>query len=135
MNEKQKPQGMTKEMDLRRLVGLLMHKAWLIGLVALLAAVLTFLASYYLITPKYESSAMFYVNNNSGISLDDIKVGITSSDKTARELLVKTYIVLLKTRPVLLDVLDMAGVDMDYRDLEKMITAEAVDGTEIFRVT
>lgn len=135
MNEKQKPQGMTKEMDVRRLVGLLMKKAWLIGLVALLTAVLTFLGSYYLITPKYESSAMFYVNNNSGISLDDIKVGITSSDKTARELLVKTYIVLLKTRPVLLDVLDMAGVDMDYRDLEKMITAEAVDGTEIFRVT
>lgn len=135
MNEKQKPQGMTKEMDLRRLVGLLMRKAWLIGLVALLAAVLTFLASYYLITPKYESSAMFYVNNNSGISLDDIKVGITSSDKTAREQLVETYIVLLKTRETLLDVLDWAGVDMDYRDLEKMITAEAVNGTEIFRVT
>ena len=52
MNEKQKPQGVTKEMDLRHLVGLLMRKAWLIGLSALLAAVLTFLVSYYFITDR-----------------------------------------------------------------------------------
>ena len=88
MSEKQKTQGATKELDVRRLFSLLCRKAWLIGLTAVICAVLTFLVSYYFITPKYESSTMFYVNNNSGISVGDITASISSSDITAGRSLV-----------------------------------------------
>lgn len=134
MNEKEKTQGATKELDIRRLVSLLWRKSWLIGLTALLCAVLTFLGSFYLITPKYESSTMFYVNNNSGLSIGSI-TGISSSDITSSRSLVDSYIIILGSRQTLQAVMDYAGVFMDCEDLQKMISAEAVNGTEIFRVT
>lgn len=135
MSEKQKKQDVTKELDIRRLVSLLCRKAWLIGLTAVACAVLTFLVSFYLITPKYESSTMFYVNNNSGISVGDISASISSGDITSRQQLVKSYIIILNSRETLEDVMDYAGVTMDIDALREMISAEAVDGTEIFRVT
>ena len=134
MSEKQKNQGSTKELDVRRLFSLLFRKAWLIGLTAVVGAVLTFLVSYYLITPKYESSTMFYVNNNSGISVGDISASISSGDMTTRQKLVDSYIIILKTQDTLEDVIGYSGVDVTVEELHKMITAEAVNNTEIFRV-
>lgn len=120
------------EIDSQRVLGAVLKRFWVISIVAVLGAVLSFLITFFLITPKYESSAMFYVNNNS-LSLSD--VGITSSDLTASQKLVDSYIVILKTRDCLDDVIDYADVNRDYEDLEDMITAEAVNATEIFRVT
>ena len=135
MNEKQKAQSEPKVLDVRRLVALLCRKAWVIGITALVCAVLTFLVTFYFITPKYESSTMFYVNNNSGISVGDITANISSGDLTTRKNLVDSYVVILYTRETLLDVMDYAGVTMECEDLQDMISAESVNGTEIFRVT
>ena len=135
MSEKQKKKDATKELDIRRLFSLLCRKAWLIGLTAVICAVLTFLVSFYLITPKYESATMFYVNNNSGISLEGITASISSGDITTRKSLVDCYIIILESRETLIDVIDMAEVDMTVDELRKMITAESVNNTEIFRVT
>lgn len=135
MNEKQKNRAESKTLDMRRLVSLLCRKAWVIGATALICAVLTFLVSFYLIAPKYESSTMFYVNNSSGISVGDIKANITSSDLASRQTLVECYIILLETNETLWDVMDYAGIFMEYEDLREMITAESVNGTEIFWVT
>ena len=120
------------EIDSQRVLGAVLKRFVLIMVVAVLGAVLSVLATYFLITPKYESSAMFYVNNNS-FSLSD--VGISSGDLTASQKLVDSYIVILKSRTCLDEVIDYADVNRDYEDLEDMITAEAVNSTEIFRVT
>ena len=122
------------EIDLSRLFGALVNKGWLIGLVAVVCAVLCLLGTIFFITPTYESSAMFYVNNNS-FSLGEASLSITSADISASRGLVKSYIVILNTRETMNDVIDYAGVDRTYRELTQMITAEAVDSTEIFRVT
>ena len=135
MSEKTKAQGEPKQLDLQRLVSLLLNKSWIIGLSALVCAVLTFLVSFYMITPKYESSTMFYVNNNSDLSIGNASVSIDSGDITAAKNLVDSYIIILESRETLLDVIDYAGVDRSYEDLQDMIDAEAVNGTEIFRVT
>ena len=134
MSEKQKKQAATKELDFRRLFSLLCRKAWLIGLSAVICAVLTFLVSFYFITPRYESSTMFYVNNNSGISLEGIG-SISASDITAGRSLVDSYIIILESRETLIDVIGWADVDITVENLRKMIKAEAVNNTEIFRVT
>ena len=133
MDEKMKNKGDFAEVNLKRLVDALLGKVWLIVLAAVAGAALVLAVTYFLITPKYESSAMFYVNNNS-ISVGEATLSIDSSDITASKSLVNTYIVILKTRETLNDVIDYAGVNRRYSEVEDMIRAEAVDDTEVFQV-
>lgn len=122
------------EVSLKRLLDAVLHRAWLVGMAAVLGALVVFLFTFFFITPKYESSAMFYVNNNA-ISVGDVSLSsITSSDITASRNLVNSYVVILNTRESLNDVIDYAGVDLSYKDLKKMISAASVDETEIFEV-
>ena len=121
------------EIDLSRLVGALLKKAWLIGAVAVVCAVLTLVYTVVFVAPKYQSGAMFYVNNTGlDVGIDSI---ISASDISASKDLVNSYIVILKTRETLNDVIDYAGVDRSYGEVRAMISAESVDETEIFRVT
>ena len=121
------------EIDIQRVLGAVWSKLWVVILSAIMATVITVLGTVFLITPKYEASAMFYVNNNS-LSLSDASFSISSSDITASKSLVDSYIVILQTRESLNDVIDYAGVDLTYSELTKMISAEAVNATEIFEV-
>ena len=123
------------EIDLQQLIGALVKKAWLIGLAAVICAVLAFVGTFLFITPKYQSTAKFYVNNSSLSSFSEAALSsITSADISASRGLVKTYIVILTTRETLNDVIDYAGVDRTYGQLKSMISAESVDSTEIFQV-
>ena len=122
------------EIDLKRLLGALVNKAWLIGIVAAVCAAAMFVYTFFFVTPLYQSSAMFYVNNNS-FSLGEASLSISSADISASRGLVKSYIVIMNTRETLNDVIDYAGVDRTYGQVRSMISAEAVDNTEIFRVT
>ena len=122
------------EIDLKRLLDALMDKAWLIAIVSVLCAVLAFVGTFFLITPQYQSAAMFYVNN-SDISVGSATLSLEASDISASRGLVDTYIVILKTRETLLDVIDYAGLDLTYEQINGMVAAEAVDETEVFRVT
>ncbi len=133
MDEKIKTKGDFAEVNLKRLVDALLRKAWAVILAAILGASIVLSITYFLVTPKYESSAMFYVNNNS-ISVGEATLSIDSSDITASKSLVNTYIVILNTRETLNDVIDYAGVNRRYSEVEDMIHAEAVDDTEVFRV-
>lgn len=134
MEEKNVNQNEEFEIDLRRLFGALVNKAWFIGIVAVLCAVLAFGYTFFFVTPLYQSSAMFYVNNNS-LSLGEASLSISSADISASRGLVKSYIVIMNTRETLNDVIDYAGVDRTYGQVKGMISAESVDNTEIFRVT
>ena len=133
MDEKTINKNEEIEIDLSRVFGAVLNKAWLVAVVAVLCAVLAFLGTFFFITPQYQSSAMFYVNNNS-LSVGNASLSLSSSDISASRGLVKTYIVILDTRETLLDVIDYAGVDRTYGQLRAMIEAEAVDNTEVFQV-
>jgi len=121
------------EIDIQRLMGVLISKAWLIGLVAVVCAVVVFLGTYFFVTPTYQSAAMFYVNNNS-LSLGEASLSISSADISASRGLVKSYIVILNTRESINAVIDYAGVNRSYGQVKSMISAESVDNTEIFKV-
>ncbi len=124
------------EIDLQRLFSTLLSKAWLIGLVAVICAVCVFLGTFFFVTPQYQSRAKFYVNNSSlsALSNMDLVTSISSADISASRGLVKTYIVILNTRETLNDVIDYAGVQRTYGQVRQMISAAAVDSTEIFEV-
>lgn len=133
MDERNMETNQEIEIDLQRLVGTLLNKSWLIGIVAVACAIVTFLSTYFFVTPKYQSSVMFYVNNSS-LSPEDVINGITSGDITASKALVKAYIIILETRDTLNQVIDYADVDRTYGQVKAMISAESVNNTEIFKV-
>ena len=120
MNENKIDRNEEIEIDIQRLFSILWDKLWLILVAAVTGALATFLVTFFMITPKYESSAMFYVNNNS-LSVGDASFSISSSDITASKSLVDSYIVILQTRETLNDVMDYAGVDYSYESIKKML--------------
>ena len=134
MEEKNRPGMEDIEIDLSRVFRAVTSRAWLVAIIAILCAALAFAGTFFLITPKYQSSAMFYVNN-SNLSLGDTSLSISSGDLSTSRNLVDSYIVILNTRETLVDVVDYAGVPYSYSALRGMIAAEAVNETELFRVT
>ena len=121
------------EIGVQQLLGAVWHKAWLVAIVAVVCAVITFLGTYYLITPLYKASALFYVNNNS-VTVGDASISIDSGDLSAAKSLVDSYIVILQTRETLNDVKDYAGSGRTYSELKSMVSAASVNSTEIFEV-
>ncbi len=134
MNENNIKNSEAIEIDLKRLWYAVWQKIWLIAIAAVLGAVMALVYTKYMITPMYQSTAMFYVNNSS-LSVGDTSVSISNSDIVASKNLVNTYIVILKSRSCLNDVIDYAGLDMSYGTLKGMISASDVNETEIFQVT
>ena len=134
MNEKEFQKNEEIEINLGRVFSAVMGRAWLVAIVAVICAVVTFAGTFFFITPQYESAAMFYVNN-SNLSLGDTSLSISSGDLTTSRNLVDSYIVILNTRETLVDVIDYAGASRTYKELREMIAAEAVNETELFRVT
>ncbi len=122
------------EIDLQRVFSALWHKIWLVVLAAVLCAVLTFVFVYNFVDPLYESSVMFYVNNND-ISVGGASVDISSADIIASKDLVETYIVILNSRETLETVIQNAGLKMSPGKLKGMISASSVNDTEVFCVT
>lgn len=134
MDEREKIQHDEIEIDIGRIFHSVMERIWRVIIVSVLCAAMVFGYTYYCVTPQYQSSAMFYVNNNS-FSVGDAALSITSGDLVTSRGLVDSYIVILKTRETLNEVIDYAGVDLTYGQVSGMITAAAVNETEIFRVT
>ena len=133
MKEKEIKKDEVIEIDVKRLFNAVVRRAWMVAIVAILCAVLTFLGTFFFVTPMYESSAIFYVNNNA-LSMGDMDFSLTTGDITAAKSLVDSYIVILKTRTTLNDVIDYAGVDRTYGELRNMISAASVNETEIFEI-
>lgn len=133
MEEKNSMKNDEVEIDLQRLFGVLLNKAWIIAIVSVLCAAIAFAGTYFFVTPQYQSSVMFYVNNKH-VSLGSSTLSLSAADISASRGLVDTYIVILNTRETLVDVSDYAGVDYSYGQIRGMISAEAVNETEIFKV-
>lgn len=134
MNENAIRQTEETEIDLKKILRAVLNRAWLVVLVTLVCTAIVITATYFLVTPKYESTAMFYVNN-SAFSVGDTSQSISSGDLSTSRNLVDSYIVILNTRETLNEVIAYAEVDRSYDELKDMLTAGAVNSTEIIKVT
>ena len=122
------------EIDLVHIFELLISKLWIIAIVAFIGAVSMFYYATTMITPKYQSSSMFYVNN-SNINIGSASFSISSADISASQSLVDTYIAILRTRNTLDTVIEKFDLDYTYAQLSSMISVSNVNSTEIFKVT
>ena len=122
------------EIDLLKLAAALWRKAWAIVLAVVLFAGAALGYTAFFITPLYKATALMYVNS-SAISVGSTKVSISQGELSAAQSLVKTYIVILNTRSTLEEVIQQAGVSRTYGELQRMVTAESVNSTEVFGIT
>ena len=98
--------------------------------VTLAAALVGFMASKFLMTPKYDSSALMIVNTR-----QDVNANVTSDQINSATKLVSTYSIIIKSDTVLQQVIDNLGLNLTYAKLNKRVTVAAVDDTQVMKIT
>lgn len=119
--------------ELKRVFQAIWRRAWVVAVAAVLCCALLLGIAVLFVTPQYEATTMLYVNNTS-ISVGSAGFSISDSALTAAQNLVKTYVVILRSRSTLERVIQLAKVDYTYEELSEMISADSVNDTEIFEV-
>lgn len=98
--------------------------------VTLVAALVGFTASKFLVIPKYDSSALMIVNTR-----QDVNANVTSDQINSATKLVSTYSIIIKSDTVLQQVIDNLGLNLTYAQLNKRVTVAAVDDTQVMKIT
>lgn len=119
-----------REIDLSEVLHILLRRVWVIILTALAAGAAALAITHYLITPLYTASIKLYVNNTS-----ETKYDITSSDVSASQSLVRTYITIIKSNTVINKVIEKTGADYSPGQLRGFLSAGALDNTEVLQVS
>lgn len=122
------------EIDILRLIKALWKKAWIIAVSMVLCGVLAFSYATFFVAPKYQSRAMMYVNNSAYSAGSSNSGIITSSELTAAKSLVEIYVNILTSRTTMEMVAEETGLDYTYKQLLGMVSAGAVDSTEMFEI-
>lgn len=119
------------ELDLKKTVDVLLSKIWTIVAATLVGAMLFLIVNIFFVTPKYTSTALLYVSN---VSERKTSV-VTTSDVAVSKQLVDTCVVILNSRTVLDKVAEQAGLGYSATKIKKMISAQSVSSTEVFRIS
>lgn len=118
--------------DLREIFLIIKKNLLLIVAVTILASVAGFLVSAFLLTPEYEASASLIVNSREDQST---QTTITNDQLTSATKLVDTYSVILTSDTVLDKTIETLGLDLDYEELLEKVTVEAVNATQVMRIS
>ncbi len=120
------------EIDILRLLKALWHRAWIIVLAALLCAAIGFYRGNKSYVPTYRATALLHINSGS-LSLGSTTISMSEMSTSAN--LVSRYIIIIKSRTTLNQVIARAGLPYSYARLSGMISASGVDNTEFFNIT
>lgn len=125
-----------KEINILALCKSLLRKAWLIVLCAVVFGIGGYVYTAKCVDPMYRSSVLLYVNN----TVQNENAGnISASDLATSQRLVKTYIIILRSDPVMEKVAANlewnTGRKLSGSAINGMITAGAENDTEVFRVS
>ncbi|MDO4882835.1 MAG: Wzz/FepE/Etk N-terminal domain-containing protein [Oscillospiraceae bacterium] len=120
-----------REIDIIPILKELLKKLWLIILVGLILGGAVFVGTKVLIKPTYRSGFTAYVNNKQGKESTDF---LSSSDVTASKQLVLTYQKILTSNTILTAAAKSMELDASYNTLQKLVSTEVKDETEIISV-
>ena len=116
------------EIDLKDLLfEILIYWKWIV-LATIITAGITFAVSKFVIIPQYESTSELYVlsKSTSITSLADIQTGSS---------LTNDYIVVVKGRPVLDQVIENLGINETYTSLGNKITLDNPSNSRVLKIT
>ena len=117
------------EIDVKEIFFVVWKKAWLIGLVAIIAAFSCFLFTKFFITPQYESETKVFIltkQNEANVTYNDLQMGSQ---------LTKDYKELITCRPVLENVINSLGLEYSYQTLFEKVSVEVPTDTRIITIT
>ena len=114
--------------DLTELFMTLWSKAHMIILAGILLGLLAFVGTKLFLTPIYTSTTKFYVLNKTSDT-----GSVTYNDLQTGTQLTKDYAELVKSRPVLEEVISVLNLDMETEELAKKITVTTPTDTRVKR--
>lgn len=121
------------EIDLGKIFYKMRDKFIYIIIITIIAAIASGLITHFAIKPKYSATTTMYVYSNTDrISTDST---ITSTELTASQDLVNTYIYILKSDTVLEAVIKDLNLNVSTSALKNAISASQADKTVAFEVT
>lgn len=118
------------EIDLKELFAVLLGRIWIIIAVGLVAAILSFVFSRFVLEPEYKSTTKIYILNK-----QDSSSSITYSDLQSGTQLTKDYMTLVISRPVVEQVISEMNLDMKYNDMVQIISVTNPQDTRILSIT
>ena len=130
-NENEKYESRELEINIIPLLKELLKKIWLILLVGLIVGGAVFVGAKLMIKPTYRSGFTAYVNNKQSKENTDY---LSSSDVTASKQLVLTYQKILTSNTILSASAESMGIDSSYDSLNRKVSTEVKDDTEIISV-
>lgn len=121
-----------EELDLKDLFNMFWSKKIQIVLLVSIFIVIGFIYSYILLVPDYQSvtSVLLAKSNTS----QEGSEAITSTDLSLNQKLVSTYSELIKTEPVLTQVINNLNINKSIDELKNSITVSAKDDTELILI-
>lgn len=117
------------EIDLLELFSVLLGQIWLILGVGLMAALIAFAVSRFVITPTYESTTKIYILNK------DENTTVTYTDVQLGSQLTKDYAELISSRYVLEEVIQSLGLDLEYEGLQDKVSVSTPEDTRVIYIT
>lgn len=142
---------MRNSYTIRDLLALLLSKIWFIIICTIVVGAASFVASKFIMQPKYESYTTMYVKNQSSFGTDTNNNNVDLNDLNASKSLVSTYIAVLKSNKVMNEVgnriLDYFEEDdlkqvftiregkIDTDQIKACYSMSAVDQTEVMKIT
>lgn len=115
--------------DLVELFYVLWGHAWQIILCLIAGAAIAFAYTYFLVTPLYKATSSIYIvsaSNNSVVNLTDLQIGAQ---------LTADYQELMRSRPLLEDVIKNLDLDLSAGALSSMISITNTSDTRILKIT
>ena len=117
------------EINLGEILGLLLHRLWIIVLSAIVCGAVGFLYSFFLVTPQYQSTTKVYILNKQNSDT------VTYSDVQLSSTLSKDYEQLVTSRYVIEGVISKLNLDETYDSLVGRVTATNENETRIIAIT
>lgn len=117
------------EIDLKHLLGIILHKLWIIVLFTILAVAASGFLSFYVLTPIYETSTTLIVNKPA----ESISA-IQYNDVLLSQKLAKTYGEIIKSRTVLSRVIENLSLNYTVGEFREKISVLSVNDTEIIEI-
>lgn len=118
-----------EEIDLLDLLAFYMSRLPLLIAAVLIGAVIAGACTHYLIPNRYTAVSRMYMisaSSDSVVNLSDLNIGASLSND---------YVELMKSRPVIEEVIDRLGLQYTYEQLLGMISLSVVSNTRIVKIS
>ena len=111
-------------------VGMMLKRWWIILLACIVGGSVFFSYNKYLVDPVYTASGSLFVNNVREKKTENVNI----ADMTTSQMLVWTYVELLKSNTFMSKVAENSGLEYSGTDIARMVTMASQNETEIMRI-